>query len=147
MTPPTLSGLHHVAFPVTDLDGATTWFETVFGARRLAELDHHDEHGSRYAVVLRLPGVAPLILLRHAEDAPEVSQAALGVTDRAEIARWAAHFDGHGVAHSDVVPARAGHVMTCIMPGGPTLLLYAGQADDAAAGPAKTHAQAHTIVE
>jgi hypothetical protein len=54
MTSPTLSGLHHVTLSLTDLDGATTWFETVFGARRLAELDHHDEHGSRFAVVLRL---------------------------------------------------------------------------------------------
>ncbi len=139
MTPPTLSGLHHVTFPVADLDDATTWFGTVFGARRLAGLDHHDEHGSRFAVVLSLPGVAPLVALRHTEDVPEeVVQWALGVADRAELARWAAHFDGHGVAHSEVLTAQAGHVMTCTTPGGATLLLYAGQADDAAAGPAIT---------
>ncbi len=138
MTPPTLSGLHHVTFPVTDLDGATTWFETVFGARRLAELDHYDEHGFRFAVVLRLQGVAPLVLLRLTEDVPGVSQVALGVADPAELAQWAAHFDEHGVAHSDALPARAGHVMTCTTPGGPTLLLYAGQADDAAAEPGNT---------
>jgi catechol 2,3-dioxygenase-like lactoylglutathione lyase family enzyme len=137
MTPPTLSGLHHVTLPVTDLDGAMTWLETVFGARRLAELDHHDEHGFRFAVVLRLAGVAPLVALRHTQDVTEeVSQWALGVADRAELARWAAHFDGHGVAHSDVMPARAGHVMTCTTPGGLALLLYADEADDAAAGPA-----------
>lgn len=147
MTPPTLSGLHHVTFPVADLDDATTWFETVFGARRLAELDHHDEQGSRYAVVLSLPGVAPQVLLHRTEDVPEVSQVGLGVADRAELAQWGAHFDGHGVTHSDVLLGRAGPVMTCTMPGGPTLVLFAGQADDTAAGPAITHAQAHTIVE
>ena len=127
MTRPTLSGLHHVTFPVTDLDAATSWFETVFGARRLSELDHHDEHGSRFAVVLRLPGVAPLVQLRHTEDLPEVNQVALGVAEREELVRWAAHFDGHGVEHSDVTAARAGHVLTCALPGGPTLLLYAGR--------------------
>jgi catechol 2,3-dioxygenase-like lactoylglutathione lyase family enzyme len=135
MTPPTLSGLHHVTIPVNDLDGAMTWFETVFGARRHTELDHHDEHGTRFAVVLSLPGVAPLVALRHARDVTEaVSQWALGVADQAELARWATHFDGHGVAHSDVMPAQAGHVMTCTTPGGPAVLLYADRGDDAAAG-------------
>ncbi|SRR5216683_5723951 len=128
MTMPTLSGLHHVSFPVTDLERATTWFETVFGARRLADLDHDDEHGSRYAVVLRLPGIGPLILLRHTQTATEMSQVALGVADQGELAKWAAHFDQHGVAHSDVMPARAGYTMTCTMPVGPMLLFYAGDA-------------------
>lgn len=87
MTPPTLSGLHRVTFPVTDLDGTMTWFETVFGPRRLAELDHHDEHGFRFAVVLRLAGVAPLVALRHTQDVTEeVSQWARGVAGRAELA-------------------------------------------------------------
>ena len=137
MTPPALSELHHVTFPVADLDGAMTWFETVFGARRVVELDHLDEHGVRFAVVLRLPGVAPLIALRHTRDiTEEVSQWALGVADQAELARWAAHFDRHGVAHSDVMTAQAGHVMTCAALGGPALLLYADKADDAATAPA-----------
>jgi hypothetical protein len=134
MTTPTLSGVHSVTFPVTDLDGAMTWFETVFEARHLPELDHHDENGDRLAVVLRLPGIAPIAQLRHTEGAPGISQVALGVTDPAELERWAVHFDGHGVPHSGVLTARAGHVMTCTMPGGPTLLLYAGQADEGAAG-------------
>jgi hypothetical protein len=93
--------------------------------------------GFRFAVVLRPAGIAPLVALRHTKDVTEeVSQWALGVADRAELTRWAAHFDGHGVVHSDVMPARAGHVMTCLTPGGPALLLYADEADDAAVGPA-----------
>ena len=128
MTRPTLSGLHHVTFPVTDLDGATTWFETAFEAQRLPELDQHDEHGSRVAVVLRMPDVAPLVALRHTEGVPaatQVVQVGLGVADRAELTRWAAYFDGRGVAHSDIIVGPAGHVMTCTMPNGPALLLYA----------------------
>lgn len=138
MTQPTLSGLHHVTFPVDDLDSATAWFETVFGARHLAELDHSDESGFRFGVVLSLPGVVPLVALRHTEAVPELCQWALGVADRSELDQWAAQFDGHGVAHSDVMTAQAGHVMTCTMSGGPTLVLYADQADDAAAGAAIT---------
>jgi catechol 2,3-dioxygenase-like lactoylglutathione lyase family enzyme len=155
---PTLSGLHHVSFPVTDLERATSWFETVFGARRLADLDHYDEQGGRYAVVLTLPGLAPLALLRHAQQAPELSPMALGVADQVELANWAAHFDEHGVAHSDVMPARGGFAMTCTMPGGPMLLFYAGRGlcRDAVAlsgqgvDPAQTaaflrHAQGHRL--
>jgi catechol 2,3-dioxygenase-like lactoylglutathione lyase family enzyme len=125
MTTPTLSGLHHVTFPVTDIDVATTWFETVFEAGRLAELDQHDEHGVRSAVVLRLPGVEQMIALRRTEDAPGATQVALGVADRTELDRWAAHFDGHRAARSDVIVGPAGLVMTCPIPTGPTLLLYA----------------------
>ncbi len=38
--------------------------------------------------------------------------------------------------HHVTLPARTGHVMTCTTPDGPALLLYADEANDAAAGPA-----------
>lgn len=130
MTTPTLAGLHHVMFPVTDLDVATTWFGSVFGARRLAELDHRDEHGTLIAVVLRLPGLIPMVLLRRNDNVPKLSESALGVADRAELARWATHFDEQGVAHSEVMAGRVGDVLTCSMPGGPDLLLFADRTNE-----------------
>lgn len=130
MTSPTLTGLHHVTFPVTDLDSAITWFETVFWAHRLAGNDHHDEHGVRFAVVLSLPGVAAPVLLHRTADIPEVSHAGLSVAGQPELARWGAHFDQHGVTHSDVMLGRGGPVMTCAIPGGSTLVLFADQVDD-----------------
>lgn len=133
MTSPTLTGLHHVTFAVTDLDKAVTWFETAFGARRLAANDHHDEDGVRFAVVLSLPGVASPVLLHRSADIPEVSHVGLGVAGRAELARWAAHFDQHGVTHSEVMLGRGGHVMTCAIPGGSTLVLFADQVHEPAA--------------
>jgi catechol 2,3-dioxygenase-like lactoylglutathione lyase family enzyme len=124
MTTPALSGLHHVMFPVTELDVATTWFESVFGARRIAELDHHDEHGTLIAVVLRVPGLAPMVLLRRNDTVPALSESALGVANSAELARWATHFDEQGVKHSEVMTGRVGDVLTCTMPGGPDLMLF-----------------------
>jgi catechol 2,3-dioxygenase-like lactoylglutathione lyase family enzyme len=131
MTTPTLTGLHHVTLAVTDLDQAITWFETVFGARRRAADDHYGEDGVRFAAVLSLPGVAVPVLLQRAADVPPVSHVGLGVAGRPELARWAAHFDQHGVTHSDVLLGRGGHVMTCATPGGSTLVLFADQVDDA----------------
>lgn len=135
MTPPTLSGLHHVTFPVTDLDSAITWFETVFGAQRLAGNDHHDEHGVRFAVVMSLPGVTVPVLLHRTAEVPEVSHVGLSVAGRPELARWAAHFDQHDVMHSEVLFGRGGDLMTCAVPGGSTLVLFASQVDDAPAEP------------
>lgn len=126
MTTPTLSGLHHVSLPVTDLDGATKWLEDVFGAEYLPELDHLDGDGSRFAVVVRVPGVPAMVLLQVSEEIPDVVPLALGVADRAELDRWAAHFAAREVEHSDVRAGRAGNVMTCTMPGGPALVLYSG---------------------
>lgn len=126
MTTPTLSGLHHVSLPVADLDGAAKWLENVFGAEYLPDLDHLDGEGSRFAVVVRVPGVPAMVLLRLSDEIPEVALLALGVADRAELDRWAAHFDAQGVEHSEAIVGRAGHVMTCTMPGAPALVLYAG---------------------
>ncbi|HEY4017179.1 MAG TPA: VOC family protein [Pseudonocardiaceae bacterium] len=130
MTTPTLSGLHHVMFPVTDLDVATTWFETVFEARRIAELDHHDEAGKLIAVVLRVPGLVPMVLLRRNNNAPALSESALGVADRAELDRWVSHFDARGVKHSEVMAGRVGDVLTCAMPGGPDLMLFVDRGNE-----------------
>ena len=123
---PKLSGLHHVSLPVADLDAAAKWFEDVFGAEYLPELDHADGDGSRFAVVVRVPGVPAMVLLRVGDEIPEVAPLALGVPDRAELDRWAAHFAARDIEHSDVRAGRAGHVLTCTMPGGPALVLYAG---------------------
>lgn len=129
MTQPRLSGLHHVSLPVQDLNDAIAWFQSAFGAAHLAELDHLDRSGDRFGAVVRIPGVAPVILLRHSVDIPAVSDLAFEVADRAELERWLAHFDDLGVAHSDVLVGR-GTVMTTPVPGGPALVLYANNPTD-----------------
>ncbi|MEC3976960.1 VOC family protein [Amycolatopsis sp. H20-H5] len=128
MTTPTLSGVHHVTFLVSDLEAAIAWYETVLGAQRLPRLDHHDEHGNCFAVLFLLPGVDTPVQVRRAA---EVTTATAGtdavifsVPDRASLNRWAAHFDTHGVEHSPVMTARAGFSMTVTVPGGATLRFY-----------------------
>jgi hypothetical protein len=38
-------GLHHVKFPVTDLDTSLQWYETVLKAKREPRFDHMDANG------------------------------------------------------------------------------------------------------
>lgn len=123
MTRPRLSGLHHVSLPVQDLSDAIAWFQSAFGAVHLTELDHLDPSGNRFGAVVRVPGVAPVILLRHSVDIPAMGDLTFEVADRAELERWLAHFDALDLAHSDVMVGR-GTVMTAPVPGGPALMLY-----------------------
>lgn len=128
MTTPTLSGVHHVTFLVPDLGAAIHWYETVLGARHLARLDHHDESGDRFAVLFLLPGVDTPVQVRRERSVTTATSGTdavtFSVTDRAELDRWTAHFDAHGVEHSPVTAARTGFSMTFTVPGGGSVRLY-----------------------
>ena len=63
---PVISGIHHLKFPVSDIDAALDWYTSVLSASRQPELDHFTAGGIRYAVELRVPGIAQGVLeLRH----------------------------------------------------------------------------------
>ncbi|MFB7085664.1 VOC family protein [Streptomyces sp. NPDC056296] len=128
VSPPSLSGLHHVTLPVTDLDASTAWYTRVLAGERVPALDHHDAETGRYSVVLALPGVAIPVQLRLAPEAAGTAAAydplTLSVTDRAELDRWAAHLDTCQVPHGSVVEARMGHALSFHDPDGTMLRLY-----------------------
>lgn len=128
VSPPRLAGLHHVTLPVSDLDVSTAWYTTVLGAARVPGLDHHDPAGDRCSVVVTLPGLDIPLQLRLAPEALGTTGSydplTLGVTDRAELDRWAAHLDEADVPHGPVTPARLGHALSFHDPDGTLLRLY-----------------------
>jgi catechol 2,3-dioxygenase-like lactoylglutathione lyase family enzyme len=128
VTTPTLSGVHHVKFAVSDLDAAVSWYERVLRAERQPRLDHHDDAGDRFAVMLALPGAEVLVQLRHTAglEAASTGEDAVifGVADRAELQRWVEHLDAEGIEHSAVSTAMAGFSMTLTTPDGGALRLY-----------------------
>jgi catechol 2,3-dioxygenase-like lactoylglutathione lyase family enzyme len=69
MTAPALVGLHHVKLPVSDLDTSVAWYARVLGAQPQPQLDHLDDSGARYAVIMVLPGVPVPLELRWAPGA------------------------------------------------------------------------------
>jgi catechol 2,3-dioxygenase-like lactoylglutathione lyase family enzyme len=127
---PTLSGLHHVTFPVKDLVSAIAWYGRVFGAEHLPALDHHDAAGHWFAAVLAVPGLDFPVQLRYADDIaanchPPVTFA---VSDRTELGRWAEHLDTCEVPHSPVTTGMAGQSVQFASPDGAALRLYADTA-------------------
>ncbi|WP_018334025.1 VOC family protein [Actinomycetospora chiangmaiensis] len=125
---PSLRGIHHVKLPVSDLLRSVDFYTAVFGAVRLTDADHVDGDGRLYAVILRVPGLDPLVELRL--DAEQARASAgfdpltLAVDDRAALAAWSAHLDARGVAHSPVIAAIRAWLVVFADPDGTRLRLY-----------------------
>ena len=51
---PPLAGVHHLSFPVSNLDVSLQWYISVLSASHLLVLDRYSPSGKRYAAVLAL---------------------------------------------------------------------------------------------
>lgn len=132
MSPPTVSGLHHITFPVSDLTAAISWYERLLGAEHLTALDHYDPGGERFAAILAAPGLDVPVQLRAGEPVPVPAgfePVTFSVRDRAGLDAWAAHLDALGVPHPPVTTARAGDSLQFTSPDGTPLRLYTGRVD------------------
>jgi catechol 2,3-dioxygenase-like lactoylglutathione lyase family enzyme len=115
MAAPRLKGLHHIKLPVTDLDTSLSWYQRVFDAEYQAQFDHYDHSGTRYAVILQLPGVDIPIELRWAPDAAAATVGydpvhfVAGDTD--DLQAWVEHLDTLGIEHSPLITALAGQLL------------------------------------
>ncbi len=127
-----LTGIHHLAFPVSDLGASIAWYERCLAAARITRFDHHDPDGVVVAVILALPG-GPLLELRSdPATAGAVSgylPVAFGVSDRVDLDRWIAHLDAQGVEHSEVATRRVGYTVDITSPDGLRLRLYTDPVD------------------
>jgi catechol 2,3-dioxygenase-like lactoylglutathione lyase family enzyme len=128
LSPPSLSGIHHLKVPVSDLDVSLAWYERVLGARRKAESDHHTPDGSRFAVIVRIPGVPHPVELRHE---PRAARGMRGfdpvtftVRTRQDLRAWAEHLTRLGVDHSPELRGIIGWLLVVRDPDGMAIRLY-----------------------
>jgi catechol 2,3-dioxygenase-like lactoylglutathione lyase family enzyme len=119
-TAPALSGLHHLKIPVSDLDTSLRWYQDVFGAEHLAEFDHFDDDGVRFAVIIAIPGLPTTVELRWAPKAAaamrECDTITLAVESADALETWAAHLDDQHAEHSPVTKGAAGHLLVVADP-------------------------------
>jgi catechol 2,3-dioxygenase-like lactoylglutathione lyase family enzyme len=128
MTPPTLGGVHHLKFPVSDLPAAIDWFAAALRATRVEALDHYDADRQLFGVILSVPGLDMPVELRLN---PEMAAAMSGydpvtfsVADEAALRDWIAHLDSAGIEHSPLLKGFAGHLITLSTPDGVVIRLY-----------------------
>jgi catechol 2,3-dioxygenase-like lactoylglutathione lyase family enzyme len=129
---PTLSDLHHVTFPVSDLPAGISWYERVLGTEHLPGLDHYNSAGEWFAAVLALPGRDVAVQLRLTQGTPVTGDhppVAFAVRDRAELDHWVSHLDACEVPHPPAIAGRIGDSVRFASPDGAPLRIYTGSVD------------------
>jgi catechol 2,3-dioxygenase-like lactoylglutathione lyase family enzyme len=62
---PPSQGIHHLKLAVTDLQRSLSFYETLFGVKRIPQADHkHESDGSLYAFILDVPNLGTKLELR-----------------------------------------------------------------------------------
>jgi catechol 2,3-dioxygenase-like lactoylglutathione lyase family enzyme len=131
MSPPDLLGIHHLKFPVADLERSSDFYSRVFGARRLGHLDHYDADKRLYAIILDVPHLGtPLELRLNATQATHqkgFDPVTLKVEGRADLHKWIEHLQHERVPHSPVLTAYVGWLVAFEDPDGRRIRLYTNE--------------------
>ena len=109
---PAIGALHHVAITVGDVEASASWYERVFGLRRLpAPIPHHGNASPGFALLLLEPSAGWAIGLHHherhvgglADEARTgMDHVGLAVPQRRDLDEWAARLEGLDISHSGV---------------------------------------------
>jgi catechol 2,3-dioxygenase-like lactoylglutathione lyase family enzyme len=128
MATPIPHGIHHLKFPVADLERSLAFYMRALGARRIEAWDHRHADGTLYAVILDVPGLGTHLELRldpiQAARQAGFDPVTLAVPDRSALAAWIAHLDAAGIAHSPVLVAIQAWLVVFADPDGRRLRLY-----------------------
>jgi catechol 2,3-dioxygenase-like lactoylglutathione lyase family enzyme len=126
--PPPVQYIHHLKFPVADLDRSVTFYEQVFGARERRELTHRDPSGGVYARVLQVPGFQPMVELWVSAESAQAQAGydflTLAVKDRAGLGSWSKHLDDLQIEHSGILTAIDSRLLVFEDPDGHRMRFY-----------------------
>ena len=134
---PAFTGVSHLELTVSDVDRSVTWYERVFGMRKIAENseDDHPTDGVFAHVVNVIDPTSGLVLglIRHrgqsddafSEHRVGLDHLALDVQSRSELETWVEHLDRCGVRHSGINDQPYGSVLVFRDPDNIQLELFA----------------------
>jgi catechol 2,3-dioxygenase-like lactoylglutathione lyase family enzyme len=115
MTRPSIDGIHHLKFSVSDLESSQRFYEVALGAQRLRELDHRRPDGELFAYILAIEGLGTHLEIRLSPTAAaaEAGQDHLTLTvdTRDELEAWRQHFADVSVPHSPVLTGIVGWLL------------------------------------
>ena len=120
-----LLGIHHVKYPVADLERSRAWYSEVLGLELMREFV---EDGVVRGVALRAGSGAVVVALReapqHASGLAGFDPVAFLVEDRAALLAWADHLDSLGIDHGTIVEGSIGWMLELLDPDGIHVRLY-----------------------
>jgi catechol 2,3-dioxygenase-like lactoylglutathione lyase family enzyme len=127
--PSPIEYIHHLKFPVADVDTSVAFYEKVFGAQELTNLTHKDDKtGDVYARVVQIPGFQPMVEL-WINSAAAKAQAGydfltLAVKNRDALNSWSKYLDDLGIEHSGILTAIDSWLLVFEDPDGHRMRLY-----------------------
>jgi len=115
MKRPSIAGIHHLKFNVSDLGQSLRFYETVLGAKRVTELDHHRPNGDLFAYILDVENLGTRLELRFSPEAAarEARQdpVTLSVKTRGDLVSWHDHLETNGIPHSRILTGVIGWLL------------------------------------
>jgi catechol 2,3-dioxygenase-like lactoylglutathione lyase family enzyme len=105
-----LAGIHHVKFPVTDLEESRIWFERVYGLTLQMEF-RDDDDGPVMGVAFEPLDGAYITLRQNPAVAAGIAgfdPVSFAVADREALDVWIEHLDALGIDHSPAIDATIG---------------------------------------
>jgi catechol 2,3-dioxygenase-like lactoylglutathione lyase family enzyme len=128
---PELAGIHHAKIPVSDLDRSLPWYEQVFGATRLAHLDHRTPDGTLYAHILDVPGLPFPLELRlapmQAAGITTFDPLDFAIETRDDLRAWTGHLESLGIEHSGELRGLVGWLLAFNDPDGLSIRIYTNE--------------------
>jgi catechol 2,3-dioxygenase-like lactoylglutathione lyase family enzyme len=126
---PPLKGIHHLKLAVTDLQRSLSYYETLFGAKRIPQADHKREtDGSLYAFILDIPNLGTKLELRlNPEQARKhfhFDPITIAVQDKAALKQWKSYLEEKKLPHSPILVAIQAWMIVVEDPDGNRLRLY-----------------------
>jgi glyoxylase I family protein len=110
---PALTGFHHFAATVTDVEASADWYERVFGMGRLSmTFPHHGAEQEGYAILLVEPRSGIVIALHHhegntgekfQETRTGLDHMSFAVASLEDLDAWVSWLDSLGIRNSGVV--------------------------------------------
>jgi catechol 2,3-dioxygenase-like lactoylglutathione lyase family enzyme len=127
MAQPSIIGVHHVKFPVSDLQRSRDWYERVLGLQVLVDFPGDDGVVRGLAGLLTGPAPVAIGLREHpaaAAGAVGFDPVSFAIADRDAAMAWARHLDDLGVEHSEVSEGTQGWTLDIPDPDGIIIRLY-----------------------
>jgi catechol 2,3-dioxygenase-like lactoylglutathione lyase family enzyme len=124
--PGEILGVHHVKIPVSDLVRSRAWYERVLDLEVLREF-RDDADGVVRGVTYRSKGDLALALREHSATARGIAGFdffAMMLAGRADVDAWVSRLDDLGVAHSEIIEAEIGFILSFHDPDGIELRFY-----------------------
>ncbi|QTD94587.1 VOC family protein [Burkholderia anthina] len=128
MSPPTIAGIHHLKFNVSNLDRSLDFYSISFGAKRLPELDHRRADGELFAYILAIENLGTYIELRASPERAAreagLDPVTFSVHSRRDLLAWHDHLEANGIRHSPVFTGALGWLLVAEDPDGRHLRFY-----------------------